>query len=233
MLARCHDSVKAQTHASAHIVVADGFPHPIFENNPEVLHLKLPCACADNGNTPRALGSLFAEAQGFDAIAFLDADNWFEPDHLAKMIAAQNASGASVIGCKRRFFSLDEESLPIQEREEDLGLHVDTSCWLIFKPAFSLLRVWLMPKVLGPVCDRVFFQKLLIENIPYRLTPHRTVCFTTQYAYHYNLAGRPAPEGAKDAGEFTRAYDFLSSPEGQAQSEARLGFVPKIRAGPW
>ena len=45
---------------------------------PEVVHIELGSSHADNGNTPRYAGGLVALAQGYDGIAYLDADNWFE-----------------------------------------------------------------------------------------------------------------------------------------------------------
>lgn len=81
MLHQAHLSVAAQDIAADHFLVADGFPNPEIANW-NARHVPLPQAHADNGNTPRSVGSLLADAEGYDFIAYLDADNWFQPDHL-------------------------------------------------------------------------------------------------------------------------------------------------------
>src|SRR5579871_2244121 len=91
VLRKCHESVLAQTHKCDHFLVADGHPSPLFANHPH--HIILPHANGDNGNTPRAIGGLLAESQGYDAVAYLDADNWYEPTHIANLVAAQERHG--------------------------------------------------------------------------------------------------------------------------------------------
>src|SRR5574337_2079445 len=90
-LARCIDSVRKQ-HADreigeiAHILVADGHPQHWIDDL-SVRHLKLDRAHGDFGNTPRSIGAQLAASEGYDAIAFLDADNWLDPDHVAACVA--------------------------------------------------------------------------------------------------------------------------------------------------
>ena len=52
-------SVAAQTYPCTHILVADGFPRADLVPN-TAQHIVLPQAHGDNGNTPRAIGSLSA-----------------------------------------------------------------------------------------------------------------------------------------------------------------------------
>src|SRR5271166_697694 len=84
-LAQCIAGVAAQTYPCTHILVADGFPRPDLVP-PAAQHIQLPRAHADNGNTPRAIGSISAIGEGFDAIAYLDADNWHEPGFIEAMV---------------------------------------------------------------------------------------------------------------------------------------------------
>ena len=221
ILRQCHDSVLAQTHECHHILVADGHPKTLFDASPRTLHLALPLENADNGNTPRAIGGLLAERYGFDAVAYLDADNWYDEDHIAKMVAGHVYSGHPLVACKRRFCDLDGQVLAITEGEEERHRHVDTSCWMLFRPAFGLLKAWLMPKPLSPVCDRIFFHAVLNARLPITGADCRTVNFRTRYALHYEAAGRTAPPGAKVIDDsVVTANAFLASEAGAAA----LGF---------
>ena len=84
-LRRCHESVLRQTGEVTHFMVADGFPNPEVDRW-DVQHVSLGAAHGDNGNTPRGIGALLAFAQGFDAVAFLDADNWFVDNHISSLL---------------------------------------------------------------------------------------------------------------------------------------------------
>ena len=226
VLRQCHESVLAQTYPCDHIVVADGHPNPLFEGAARALHVILPRAHGDNGNTPRGIGSLLADTYGYDAVAYLDADNWFAPNHIATMVAAHETSGARVIGCKRSFHTLDGTLMPIRESDEDANRHVDTSCFVVFRPAFKIFQVWAMPKELGPICDRVFFQKILHARFNMNLLDSRTVAFRTQYAAHYRPAGLPIPDGAKSADDLGGALAYLNNKANVNGIVERIGFYP-------
>ena len=224
ILRQCHESVLHQTYSCRHILVSDGHPASFFDNSPNIEHIKLPAANADNGNTPRAIGGMFAEHNGFDAVAYLDADNWYDPDHIETMLAACEANPTPLVASKRKFCDLQGNPLPVTEKDEETNNHVDTSCWLIFRPAFHLLRTWLMPKELSPVCDRIFFHKVVYDRLPIAATNRRTVNFRTQYSLHYQAAGLSPPPGAKTVDEVTRrAYAYLQTEKGAAELTKVLG----------
>jgi glycosyltransferase involved in cell wall biosynthesis len=82
-LRQCHKSVINQDistdHCLTHFFIADGFPNEeVMKWN--IKHITLPQAHSDNGNTPRGIGSILADVEGYDFIAYLDADNWFYPN---------------------------------------------------------------------------------------------------------------------------------------------------------
>lgn len=79
ILQKCHESVKKQNHPSLHVMVADGFPVDDISQW-DCNHIILPLGHNDIGSTPRLLGSYHAIGLGYDAIAFLDADNWYRED---------------------------------------------------------------------------------------------------------------------------------------------------------
>jgi hypothetical protein len=69
----CHSSIIRQSYPCTHILVADGHPKPQIDEQPKTMHVILPQESADYGNTPRATGGILADAYGFDAVAYLDA----------------------------------------------------------------------------------------------------------------------------------------------------------------
>jgi glycosyltransferase involved in cell wall biosynthesis len=130
ILKQCHDSVLAQQVDAVvdHFMIADG--HPMLELSKwKVKHVQLPNAHSDNGNTPRGIGSTLADAEGYDFVAYLDADNWYYPDHLASLLALHHQSEAPVCCSMRTFHKIDGSPLNIAEPQEDSFLHVDTSCF--------------------------------------------------------------------------------------------------------
>lgn len=228
VLRQCRDSVLAQTYPCDHIVVADGHPNPMFDGGGRTLHVTLPRAHGDNGNTPRGVGSLLADAGGYDAVAYLDADNWFAPDHLAGLVATHERFNTPVVGCKRALHTLDGAPIALTEDDEEAGRHVDTSCFLIFRPAFRVFRAWSMPKELGPLCDRVFFQAVLHERFAISLLDRRSVAFRTQYATHYRHAGLPVPAGAKAGEDAAAAHAYLNDRANVNAIVQRIGFYPVL-----
>jgi glycosyltransferase involved in cell wall biosynthesis len=197
ILRYCHQSVLRQTHPCAHFMVADG--HPLDEvSRWSVKHLSLPGPHHDVGNTARGLGALSAMNQGYDAVAFLDADNWYYPDHIESMVDLHRRTGAAVCTATRNIHRQDG-SLMFTDNNECNGItHVDTSCYFVTRAAFELLPIWLMmPGQLGPVGDRVFWRSIVARRIPHAHFSRSTVAFRTRYEAHYASLGEPAPPGAK------------------------------------
>jgi glycosyltransferase involved in cell wall biosynthesis len=229
ILERCHLSVMHQSYPCTHILVADGNPKPQFDGRPKTMHVILPQVNADMGNTPRAIGGILADTYGFDAVAYLDADNWYDSTHIQGLIEAHEAnSQISLISCKRRFYDLQGRQLRITEPDEDANRHVDTSCWIIFRPAFALLQAWLMPKVLAPICDRIFRQKADHDRFQRFATDNRTVNYRTFHAMHYHNAGVSVPAGAKSGLLSQEIINYLCSREGVNEVANSMGFYPSL-----
>jgi glycosyltransferase involved in cell wall biosynthesis len=256
ILRKCHESVRQQTHPCAHFMVADGFPREEISRW-EVEHFILPKAHGDSGNTPRGIGSLSAMNQGYDAIAYLDADNWFYSNHIGAMVDLYGKTGAAVCTASRTIHRWDE-SLMFVDRQDSDGAkdllknkcynffpdiaenqviykkscntyfltgpkHVDTSCLFLTRSAFQLLPLWvMMPKELGPICDRVMWQAILARGITHAHHPQPTVAFRTQYQFHYALLKETPPPGTKShdesVGKAVKWWNSLSN-------EARAGWV--------
>ena len=189
-------SVAAQTMTCHHIVVSDGFPNPLARG-PGVTHIELGAAHADNGNTPRHVGALVALAQGYDAVAFLDADNWFEPKHIERLVEVQGKGGLGAVFSSRNVYLPDGTKVQGKFDDDRPGVHADTSCMLITRDCEYALHLWgQMPQEWSPVCDRVVVSELNGQRISW--TTSRTMNFKSQYVFHYKMAGRPVPQDARE-----------------------------------
>jgi len=228
VLLKCHRSVLAQTYPCTHLLVADGYAKRIFEPSSRLLHVPLPRSNADYGNTPRVIGATLADSYGFDAIAFLDADNWLEPVHLDRMVAAYERSKNPLVSCKRTFRHLDGSVLRCTEPGEDRFAHVDANCWLITRPAFPLLSMWRLPKKASALADRIFLEHVRRERFAITETQQRTVNYRTKYVMHYKLAGVPVPEGAYKGDAVKEGMGYLRSVAGAAEVVAAIGFYPRL-----
>jgi hypothetical protein len=151
----------------------------------------------DNGNTPRSLGGLAAMNEGFDAIAFLDADNWFAPEHLERAIATQREGEWEVVFSSRHIVFPDRRRLTCLPEEDRTRRHADTSCIVLFAPAFATLAFWAqMPRLFAPQCDRLAFAQLMAgHRCGWSEAP--TVFFESWYAGHFLAAGLLPPSNAK------------------------------------
>ena len=203
VLRNCYESVLSQTFPCTHFMVADG--HPCEEvSSWAVEHIILPKPHHDLGNTARGVGSMSAMNQGYDAVSFLDADNWYYPNHIESMINLHRQTGAAVCTASRTIHRWDGSLMYADVHESDGKRHVDTNCFFMMRPAFRVLPIWMMmPTPLGPVCDRVIWQSIVARRIPCAHNPEPTVAFRTQYQVHYSNLGEPAPPGAKSNADST------------------------------
>jgi glycosyltransferase involved in cell wall biosynthesis len=228
-LRRCIDSVRAQTLPCIHYLVADGNPNPlILASTATLRHLVLPVAHGDFGGVARVLGSLAAARDGCDAVAWLDADNWYRPDHLESLRQCHEATGKPLCASWRSMHRPDGSLMPIDPEQEIRGDHVDTNCWLVTRPAFDLLTVWLMPPGLSVIGDRIFFEAARRRGYGWATTRRRTVCYSSLYLDHYQRLKETPPPGAK-SGVLQAGLDYLVKPSNRAAIVAALGFMPHGR----
>ena len=195
VLRRCYDSVKAQTHAVTHFMLSDGYPNAEVDNW-DVVHIKLP-AHADSGDTPRAIGALSASAQGFDAISLLDADNWFDNDHIATLVDVQQQTGVQVVTCTRTLRREDESILGICVESDGQSFN-DTNCYLITKTVFYIFSTWgFKDQRFGNLGDRIFWNNLVLGKFSRAHHTRPTVNYVTLYGNHYVARGESPPPNAK------------------------------------
>ncbi|MCX7901676.1 MAG: glycosyltransferase family 2 protein [Burkholderiaceae bacterium] len=198
-LRRCLDSVRAQTHPDIeHIVVADGHPQDWLDGEP-VRHLRLDRAHGDYGNTPRALGALLAASEGVEALAFLDADNWLHPEHVASCVAVARAERPDYVVSLRHLARDDGSVLPLGIAEDIAGTHVDTNALFLCRGAFHALARWaLMPRPLAVVGDRIFAASLRAEGLRAARTGRKTVYYLCTWAEFFRQLGETPPPYAKE-----------------------------------
>ncbi len=224
VLFQCYESVLKQGIAVDHFFIADGFPLAEVASW-KVQHIILPRAHGDDGNTPRAVGSLLAETEGYDFISYLDADNWFHEHHLSTLLSLWEQTKASVCCSWRTMHELDGTLLNITESDERSFEHVDTSCFLLHRSAFDCISVWhRSPKILSPVCDRVFFKAIKSKRHTLAFSQLATVAYRTPYAVHYQAAGRPVPLNAKTPDKYRAITDYIYSQAGIDEMISLLGF---------
>jgi glycosyltransferase involved in cell wall biosynthesis len=194
---RCIASVKAQSWACDHVLVADGHPQAWIDDA-GVRHLKLDRSHGDYGNTPRSIGGQLAIAEQYDAIAFLDADNWYEPQHIQVCIEKAARTGADVVTSDRRFMREDGTELPYRYGEDVSGAHVDSNCYLLTFGAFHTIPRWLMmPRPMAIWGDRFYLSSLREEGLTEARTGEPTVNYLCTWADVYRVVGETPPPFAK------------------------------------
>ncbi len=154
-----HDSVKAQSIPAHHVVVCDGSTPAQIEAF-RGSHVLLPRNYRDYGNTPRLIGCYHAMARGADAIAFLDADNWFQPDHLEGLLAFARNNSLDACSSARMLVRLDGS--PLMKCPQVNGRpYIDTSCLLVMRPAFEHLIAWVLsPQSQAATADNRLWQHM-------------------------------------------------------------------------
>ncbi|MDA3948002.1 MAG: sulfotransferase domain-containing protein [Spirochaeta sp.] len=198
-LQRVIGSVQEQTAPVDHFLVADGTRQAWIDEVPGIRHVHLDRAHSDYGATPRMTGFLLATAETYQAIAFLDADHWLGPDHVARClaIAADNENLDFVIP-RRQVLRADGSPLPLEDEEIDEGF-IDTSCHFLLPGAYSAVATWGTARKPAPRNGprHIFLYNLASE--PYRAAwiDEPTVFTTCRWASVYHHVGEtPPPEAS-------------------------------------
>ncbi len=223
VLWRCHASVMAQTHRATHIMVADGQPSAAVASW-DVQHLVLPSRHGDGGDTPRGLGALTALNQGFDAVAYLDADNWFADDHVATCLETCRQTGAHISFASRQIVLASGQLCAFEDRDAIEHRHVDTSCFFVLRDAAAMFALWAMidPGV-WQACDRIMLSAVRARGVPHAWTHRKSVYYTSKWGLHYRAMGLEPPldEHQIDWEAVAARYDPTSM-------AARFGFDPDL-----
>lgn len=228
-LMRCIDSVAHQTLAADHLLVADGAPQGWFDGT-GVRHIVLDRNHGDWGNVARGIGAVLAAGEGYDGIALLDADNAFDPDHLALCMAVASAGkGAAMVAARRRFALPDGTPVDVDDTP---GL-IDTNCMLVLPRAYPLLSRWtLIPAQMAGIGDRIFHAAVVAQRLRIVTTDRPSVTYTSRVAAHYRAVGREPPADARDM-RFDKIAQWVAalSPTEQAQVEYFIGAKLSVGSG--
>lgn len=196
--AQCQRSVIAQTLPCTHILVNDGGDPPLVNGSASAQVIHLPRPHQDVGNAARAIGSVTAICQGFDALAYLDADNWYEPTHLETLAVLHRATGADVCSSTRNIYH-PHGTLLGRCPEIDGESFVDTNCLFLTSTAFPAIASWyLVPSGQSLMGDRFVWNTIKNMNLRRAHTGLPTVAYRTRYRFHFDYFGAAAPAGAKE-----------------------------------
>lgn len=230
MLEKCHRSVLSQSVVANHIFVADGFPRKELDSW-QAEHFILPFAHRDYGGTPRALAALSAFQRGSDVVCFLDADNWYTPDHLKEMLALYQQTKADVCISHRQLYTVDEKQMPLSAEEDVLEDFADTNCLWMTRAVLPILPSWIyMGPRLSACGDFIFYQEIKAAGLKVARGTKATVCYRTRWKGHYEKANLTPPPDAEtdDVTAITCAW-CRALPEQEAQ-ELRGLFLSKLEA---
>lgn len=220
LLRQCHDSVMTQTASCDHFMVADGYANRELDSW-NVRHLSLPSGHADVGNMPRVLGSLSAFHCGYDAIAFLDADNWYRDDHVARMIDLHRATGAVVCTSERSMHRPDGSFMFVDDKS-DGRTHVDTNCYFLARAAAPVVAGWaLMPRELAAISDTIYLHSLKRARFPRAHLPEATVCYRTTWASDFERMAEAMPPGVKTSAFTDEPHRWFKSLPAARRRELR------------
>lgn len=201
ILKKCHESVLAQTYEVSHVMVADGHYKPEIDEW-DIEHVILPKAHHDNGSTPRLIGSYHAIGLEYDAIAYLDADNWFDSGHIENLVRLHETTNALFLSSSRVLCRIDGSIMGDCE-QTDPDKFIDTSCMMFVKGSFNILDTWgLMPKYIQPLCDRVVFQAVKKSGVKRAHSEKKTMFFRCVKAGIYMSMGEVIPEGVLDKPDY-------------------------------
>lgn len=203
---QCHASVAAQTHPCLHVMVADGRP-AAFVDDWAAEHVRLPVPHGDFGATPRLVGAYHAIGLGYDAIAFLDADNWYEVSHIERLLRLKADTGAAFVSSGRLLRRLDGSVLgPC--RATDPESFVDTNCMMFMREAFGLLAHWaLMPAYAQVIGDRVMLHHVKTSGVRRAHLDASTVNYRCGKSGIYRQLNEPIPEGVRPPPDYGAAFE--------------------------
>jgi hypothetical protein len=199
-LQRAIDSVKSLQDCGlevVHYLVSDGHPQDIEDNT--LVHIKLPKAHADYGDTPRIVGAALAIRDGCYGLMFLDADNMLYPEHLKLAYQAHQQHQTDLVLARRRMLREDGTPIDYEEDKYQSITHVDTGCYVFFgEKVYDVLEWAKIPSALSVVGDRYFWKMLSGKSTGnLGIITQPTIGYTCLWKDVYLNAGETPPDNAK------------------------------------
>ncbi|MGE0222071.1 MAG: glycosyltransferase family 2 protein [Acetobacteraceae bacterium] len=194
-LIQAHRSVREQSVPASHILVCDGSPPapiPDFFGT----HIILERNYGDYGNTPRLIGCYQAVMQEAEAIAFLDGDNWFHPDHLAGLVNMAETHSLDIVSSARMLHRLDGSPM-LRCPHVDGVRYIDTNCLLVMKPAFRNLISWVLTsQEAAAQGDQRLWSFMKAQGARMGFLNQASIAYRTRHRVHYELANEMPPPDA-------------------------------------
>lgn len=205
IILNCNRSVINQSYPCTHVLIADGLPQShVADMNAH--HVILPLNHSDIGSTPRLIGCYHAIGLGFDAVAFLDADNWIAPNHIELLIQAHIESEASFLSSGRWLCHIDGSPMAICPFT-DPDKFIDTNCMLFMRKAFPLLHHWvLMPKYGHLIGDRIMLHHVRLSGITRKHVDIPTVFYRCCKAGIYRYLEQEIPDGIGKVPDYNSSF---------------------------
>lgn len=223
-LSRCIESVLNQTIGGiTHTLVVDG--NPDFQPPPEFSGeiFRCPVNHNDYGDTPRSLGIESAIKDGATAIALLDDDNWYEPDHLDRAIDLHKATNAALVASQRNMVDLDGQVMGVCA-VCGTPEFADTSAIVYFPDVFPLLSRWgKLDPWMHAIGDRVVWNSILDAGHKPGFTNAPTLNYRCTHSIHYEQFGKPVPTGVKQGDTVEQALERWSR-----ERQTDLSFVHRL-----
>jgi hypothetical protein len=197
-------------------LISDGYPQDWLDSI-GVRHLRLGVTHNDVGNMPRGIGALLAISEGYKGIGFLDADNWYDHDHVEQCCAAANSindAPADLIVARRRILLPDGTATNFSDPPN----HIDTNCYWFLEGAFPVVHHWvtMMPQV-ASFGDGVFYGVVKANSLTMYYTKTETVNYVGNYELFYRLLGKTPPADAKPSLDIRPFVGWLTSLDSRQQ----------------
>jgi glycosyltransferase involved in cell wall biosynthesis len=158
-------SVKAQTYPCTHYVFSDAavLDPATFAN---VHYVRLPVRTGGNGMMNGGIVAASAFLVQEDLICWLDDDNWFEPDHIEKLVEAK---GDKPYAYSLRALRNSDGSFFANDDFESIGPHggfIDLNCYLMERNiAVQIAPLWYKTTGELMIGDRFVYQALRQNNL--------------------------------------------------------------------
>ncbi|WP_298952695.1 glycosyltransferase family A protein [uncultured Methylobacterium sp.] len=206
LIRQAHESVLAQDFACRHVLVADGHPHPEIDDwNCE--HIVLPGAHKDWGGFARGMGAMHAVHDGVDFVAFLDADNWLEPNHASSLAVQALNSGTAITVSRRSLRRIDGSLMRRICPESEGDNFADTGTILYHRSVLDVISLWArMPRALSSIGDQIVWRAIKERGYPCAHTGLPTLNYRTKFVGHYRMQNEEPPLGAIDFSHIKQGY---------------------------
>lgn len=155
---------------------------------------------------------MLAVGEGYDAIAFLDGDNWYAPDHIERCVQVAREQEVDFVTSRRHWARADDR-VGRRGRGRKRRLRVDTNCSSCCAAPSTASRAGPDAQADDDVVRPLLLGSLRGEGLIEADTGMRTVFYLCTWANIYATVGEKAPEFAKSGlpvHELTNWYKGLT-----------------------